>query len=80
MACNQGHKVTSQRQLIGQGQGSLTPLPEDGQGIVIGVEALTCTGHVVGGDHIQPLTSQFVEGVLFHIHSFGGKSDGEGFV
>ena len=80
MACNQGDKMTGERQLIGQGQGGLTPLPEDGQGVVIGIETLACTGHIVGCDHVQPLTSKFVEGVLFHIHGFGGKSDGEGFV
>jgi hypothetical protein len=80
VACNQGDKMTSQRQLVGQGQGGLTPLPEDGQGVVIGIEALTRAGHIVGGDHVQPLTSQFVEGVLLHIHGFGGKSDGEGLV
>lgn len=80
MACNQGNQVTSQRQLIGQGQRGLTPLPEHGEGVVIGIEALARTGYVVGGDHVQPLTLQFVEGVLFHIHGFCGKSDGEGFV
>ncbi len=51
MACNQGDKMTGERQLIGQGQGGLTPLPEDGQGVVIGIETSCCKQNICQRSH-----------------------------
>ncbi len=64
--------------LGGQRQHLVATGPDDGEGVVVAVEAHVAAGHIIGGDHIQFLVHQFGLGVGHHIPGFSGEAHSEG--
>ena len=62
----------------GQRQYFVAAGPDDGEGIVITVEAHVAARYVVGGDHIQFLVDQFPFRVGHYVLGLGSETHGEG--